>query len=832
MARFIGRSLRLPTLLQLLLIAAAIYSSLALFSHFIEKPKYQKTFLEVHASRTEPFVVEAAENLYQAFMAQPGVLPRDILRELEARQAVVEAAIIDCNADVYFSTNSASTGTNFLSNEARYSHSNLVVLDKALFRQAATNGAPISRNINDSSRYQLHPLPCFTNEGGAHDYALLFTYLDWENLIQQDLAIVEEAVWSERIRWLILIAAISLIVCALIVPRIARLKRVIQSAVEGDYTNKYGKDRFDELDILGQSIDRLFQAFRTKIDETEQAAVEYALGYAAFEKGDQAICIFSAELRVIDLNVAYESQTGRNHKEMTGRSLLSILPEELVGETPNDLIDQNLIDGPEQEAWGVKKNGEKYRKAFRVFSQRGDDKQIQYLFYVERDITREFDQRQELEKRAKTDPLTGIYNRRRFDIDLITAFSVDQQKIAVGIINLDSMREINSEYGKNTGDRVIIEAGGRLLLSVSGTRNSVYRFEGDEFYILFQGFDSQQELERHARAILSSLVGEFGDGGISAIEITAGLGVAAFDNNNVEDTDVVLDQANLALRHAKTSGRSKVVLANDKVLAAQRRVLSISLALKSSKLTQQLQISYLPKIDIEHGILSGAEAIISWESPQIDTLSKEEWMAIADKTGDITRIDEWTIDQALQDIIAFTKQIDGFQTSIPVSSCQLTKPSFANDLVHKIKSLDIAPDCIALEIAERSLMENKEVAIPTIKKLRKVGISIHIEDFGIGYKSSRDLTDLPFDALKINKIFLDKQPNLKVIKTIFSVARSMNIPVIAEGVESTYHLNLLKQMGCEYCLGYLYSEPLALGTNSDPKAILSYWQKSIETVMP
>lgn len=834
MARFIKQNLRFPIVLQFLSVAALVYLALSIFSLFVEKPKYEKAFVDLHAARTQPFVIDATRRLNNELQIHPGILPIETLNQLEVRRAIVEAAIIDCNADIYFSTNSWSTGTNFLKVDELNRHSSLMFLKKDLYHQAASTGVPISRNVNNSSRYQLNPLPCVSKKNSQYDHAFLFTYLDWSDLVAQDLAMIEKITWDERAKWLILISLTAAIMALFLTPRISRLKKVIATSTSGDYTHKYGKGELDELDTIGQSFDKLLINFRTKIDETEQAGVEYALGYAAFKKGVQAVCICSADQRIIDINEVYETQTGYTREETAGRSLRSILPEEFLASgaaNSGDILKCDLLDGSETEAWGIKKDGARYRKAFRIFSQRDSRNNIEYLFYVERDITQEFEQREKLELLAKTDPLTDIYNRRRFELDLATALSVSQKRLAIGIINVDSMREINSEYGKSTGDSVIVESSRRLALSMLGTRNNVYRFEGDEFYILFRDFESEQELERYARTILSSLVGGFSYSG-TTIEITAGIGVAIFDDSTAKDTNMVLDHANLALRHAKTIGRSKIILANDKVLSAQRRALSISLALKSSKLTDHLRISYLPKIDIEHGILAGAEAIISCEFPQIDSVTKEEWLSIAEKTGDIARIDEWAIECALKDTVAFTKQISGFQTSIRISSCRLNKPSFANDLIHKIKSAGIPSDCIALELTEHSLIESKEMSIPTIKKLRKAGISIHIEDFGIGYSSSRDLTDLPFDALKINKIFLDKKPNLQVINTVFSVARSMNVPVIAEGVQSTYHLNLLKQMGCEFCLGYLYSEPVVLEKDTEPQSILSYWQKSIETVMP
>ena len=831
MKRFFDRNLRFPIIFQFILIATVIFFLHLFFTHFIDKPKYQRIFFDYHTKRAEFPINTLAESLAKEIIANDKSVIMSSLRQVENRPGVLDAVLIDCSGNIYASKNTLLTGNNILSSNTLSLSEGISHLSPALYAQVSNTGASISRDIGQTKRMALKPLPCIQTGENHFQYSVLFLLFDWSGVIDRNMALVTGIMSSERTKWALILVLASIVSAMLYIPRVSRLKAAISGARSGDYKHPYNSQSLDELDVIGQSLDEAVYAFQEKLKHKDTEVEKFTAGYSAFDQSNQAICLFSANQRLIDVNLAYENLTGSTKTEMLGRTLASMLPDTLVSGSDDDLVDSRLIDGPPEEAWDFKKNGTRFRNSLEISSYRGKSGETLGYFLALRDISSEYDQRLQLELLAKTDPLTGIYNRRKFDTDINKLIAENETDFAVGIVNIDSMKEINSEYGKLAGDAVIKEACRRLLLSVSRS-NRVYRFEGDEFYILFIRIECEQELERQARAVLSGLVGEAKLEAVS-IEITAGMGVAIYEEDSAhpnERAGLTLNQANLALRQAKTNGRSKVVLAKDYILAEERRKLSISLALKSSKLSEQLELSYVPKVDIRHGILTGAEAIVRWECPQIGYVSKEEFSPIAKSTGDLLRIDEWVVNRALEDAATFSRNVDGFQVSIKTSAQLLSKKSFTANLLHQLRTYDLQPENVGIEINAQDMLKSQNRLIPILKNLREEGISIYMEDFGVDYSPLTNLEELPLDALKIKKVFFEGTPNIKAIRTLVTLAQTINVPVIAEGVSSTYQLELLKDMGCDFCLGYLYSEPTPLNKDNSADAILTNWQKSIEAV--
>ena len=316
--------------------------------------------------------------------------------------------------------------------------------------------------------------------------------------------------------------------------------------------------------------------------------------------------------------------------------------------------------------------------------------------------------------------------------------------------------------------------------------------------------------------------------------LTLGLGVSLFDPERHQTIQDVIRESDFALKEAKKQGRSSLFIATEDTSKAQVRRTNISLALKSPNLESQIQLAYLPKVNIQNNILSGAEALVRWTSPDLGFVRSEEFVPIAEETGDILRIDDWVMDQAISDADLFGRVIDGFQTTINVSPRQLLKPDFADQLVGNLELNQVDAENFSLEITEWTAIQHYERYIPVLESLRSSGIAVELDDFGTGHSSLVNLHKLPIDTLKIDRDFVrtisDNPVSQEIVRSIVLLARSLNMSVVAEGVENIQQLKLLREMDCEYCQGYIYSEPVVVESEVGLRAAIDQWQETIDTL--
>jgi diguanylate cyclase (GGDEF)-like protein len=411
---------------------------------------------------------------------------------------------------------------------------------------------------------------------------------------------------------------------------------------------------------------------------------------------------------------------------------------------------------------------------------------------------------------ARTDPLTGLSNRRTFHERLAMTFENAKrgsEPFAVLYIDLDHFKDFNDLMGHPAGDVLLVKVGERLLAE-TGDANCVARLGGDEFAILQSNAGAEGASEALAKKIVATLNELEG----YAARISASVGVSRY-SQEMDGPDVLLMQADLALYRAKDAGRNRVCFHDETFgqLACDRVILGRELvaAIKCGGLALQ----YQPQVDIETGRIVGLEALVRWNHPQRGSISPAVFISVAEKTGSIVDLGKWVFDEACRQTRVWQDEgIDVPSVAVNLSAIQCKRPELEQDIVASLKRWNIAPGRIELELTESVLMEATEHHRDIITRLRALGLRLAIDDFGTGYSSLNYLTNFPIDRIKIAQELIFKCTTeircAAVVRAAIRLAEELDTQVLAEGVENAEQARFLSSAGCKSAQGYFFSRPV------------------------
>ena len=417
-----------------------------------------------------------------------------------------------------------------------------------------------------------------------------------------------------------------------------------------------------------------------------------------------------------------------------------------------------------------------------------------------------------MEFQAWHDALTGLPNRSYF-IELMETALQDGREpcrtLAVLFIDLDRFKQINDTLGHRVGDQVLEEVSERLkhLLKPDDLAG---RMGGDEFTVLLNRHTAKEGILEVSREILDALREPHRVDGIELF-VTATIGVAIFPEAGVTAADL-LHHADLAMYHGKSAGKDnlEIFAAEDHVAGIER--LQVENALRRALENRELDLLYQPVMSI-NGRLEGLEALLSWRHPIYGAISPRRFIPIAEETGLIVPIGSWVLDQAcIQAARWRNARYHGARISVNVSALQFQRRDFVNSVGAALAISGLPAECLELELTESYVMRDLSESLPRMAHLRDLGVSIAIDDFGTGYSSLSYLSRLPVDSLKIDQSFLrtlqEPKGSLPVVQSIVRMAHSMNLTVVAEGVETEAELDLVRVLGCDRVQGHIYGPAL------------------------
>ncbi len=414
---------------------------------------------------------------------------------------------------------------------------------------------------------------------------------------------------------------------------------------------------------------------------------------------------------------------------------------------------------------------------------------------------------------AGHDALTGLLNRVLLHDRLIHSMaSVKRQgkMLAVLFIDLDGFKSVNDNLGHAAGDTLLKEVALRLKKAIRA-EDTAARIGGDEFVVLQEASD-KHEVQSSLDRIMSTINSPFLIDGMP-VSVSPSIGVALYPENDAEP-ETLLRQADMAMYHAKQSGRDQYHFFDSRMDVMARKNHERQIRIASALQNGELRLYYQPKINLKSGRVSGLEALIRWQDPDLGTLIlPRDFLPAVQDTQLIVDIGTWVIKQVLEQVEAWQGIGLVVAVSVNIAGRQLQDPGFLAMLKAAFDAHpEVEPSRIELEILETTAISDFDSILQILSTCRDIGVRISLDDFGTGYSSLSYLKNLPVDRIKIDRSFvadmLENKDNLAIIRSIVSLSKIFNLEVIAEGLESTMQGQMLARMGCGFAQGYGIAEPM------------------------
>ena len=538
----------------------------------------------------------------------------------------------------------------------------------------------------------------------------------------------------------------------------------------------------------------------------------------AFDHAAIGMAIVSMSGDILKVNRSFEQVVGFSDVELTNTNFDSLLPDYetasyrreiaklFYGAAESIQIEQRLMRSNGDLAW-VQWTASMIPAV--------SDEGPQYIFQFQ-DITDKKRAERRLAFDALHDALTGLPNRTLFLERLQVAFRNAQRaagvSFAVCYLDFDRFKLVNDSFGHSIGDKLLIEIASRLR-SLAPKGETVARLGGDEFAILIENIDEVDEAISKAESIRNEMARPFAFGE-SRIQSTVSIGIAPW-SRQYEQPEMILRDADTALSEAKHAGRDRCEVFSSEMREASVKFLENDTDLRGAAERGEFRAYYQPIVELKTGRLAGFESLIRWEHPDRGLVSPGEFIHIAEETGMIFQIGEWMLRQTCRQLAAWQSaysEANKLWVAVNVSAKQFMQADVENLVSRLIGETGVRAESLKLELTETAMAENLSHVANVMSKLKRLGIKLSIDDFGTGYSSLSNLHLLPLDTLKIDRSFVNhmtaSSENREIIKTVASLATSLKLDIVAEGVETEEQLHQLRALGCDFGQGFYFAPPL------------------------
>lgn len=438
---------------------------------------------------------------------------------------------------------------------------------------------------------------------------------------------------------------------------------------------------------------------------------------------------------------------------------------------------------------------------------------------AERIIHRQSQEQQEaaekIRHQAYHDSLTGLPNRTMFVERLDEAVKRAKRSarsFGIMFIDLDRFKVVNDSLGHDAGDRLLAVAAKRIVASVRES-DTVFRMGGDEFTVLLENLNADEDAALVARRILQSFILPI-DLNRSEVIVSASIGISIYPRDDVTP-DRLIKNADAAMYRAKDAGRNRYqFFTEDMNLTAVER-LELENGLRKALRKEEFFLVYQPKVSADSGVVVGMEALLRWRHPEQGVIPPDRFLPYLEETGLIIPVGEWVIRRACRDMREWIDEgLPPIRVSVNISSAQFRSEQLARNVAKILNDIGLDPRHLELELTESLLVENPDAAVKTLEELKKLGLFVSIDDFGTGYSSLNYLKQFPIDLLKIDRSFIrdliNNEKDAAITSAITALAHSLHLRLVAEGVEDPAQLQFLRNKGCHEIQGYLISKPVPI----------------------
>ncbi|MFI0414497.1 MAG: EAL domain-containing protein [Candidatus Thiodiazotropha sp.] len=448
------------------------------------------------------------------------------------------------------------------------------------------------------------------------------------------------------------------------------------------------------------------------------------------------------------------------------------------------------------------------------------------------DISEKKRQEARILKQAHFDGLTGLPNRflamDRLS-QLLKEASRDKSKVAILFLDLDGFKRVNDTLGHETGDRLLVQAAGRLKTAVRDG-DSVCRLGGDEFVVLLRNLAELADARKVAHNLISQFRYPFNLDERELV-VTTSIGIAIYPSDGATPTEL-LRNADTAMYHSKEQGRNTFNFFTNEMNLNVSRMLEVEEQLHGAQERHEFSVVYQPVVELQSNRVVAAEALLRWNNPVLGTVSPDEFIPIAEQTGVIIDIGRYVLQQAVENALRWREMLDHeFKIAINLSPRQFRDTTLVDDIKDLLECNGLKANALVLEVTEGVLMSGQQDIEHALSRLHNIGISLAMDDFGTGYSSLNYLRKYPFDMLKVDRSFVNDltvdPADCELVSASILMAHGLGLEVVAEGVETEDQLQQLRDMQCEYAQGYLFSRPINVDAFTD---LLQYHSKADSSV--
>ncbi len=554
------------------------------------------------------------------------------------------------------------------------------------------------------------------------------------------------------------------------------------------------------------------------ITDRRKAEQEVLIAATAFES-HEGMSVTDAEGTILKVNASFSRITGYTSEEVVGKN-----PRLLKSGRQNNDFYELMWDKVKRtgswdgEIWNRRKNGEIYPEFLTITAVTDKKGNITNYVGTFSDITLNKAAEEEIKNLAFYDTLTKLPNRRLLLDRLLKALATIPRSGNTGallFLDLDNFKSLNDTLGHDIGDILLQQVAERLTACVRDG-DTIARLGGDEFVVMLENLSSQSmEAAAQTEAIGAKILTELNQSyqlGSHNYNCSTSIGVTLFGDRKT-DLDELLKQADIAMYQAKKAGRNVMRFFDLRMQTSINARVALEKDLRKAIEKRQFVLHYQVQVDETRKAL-GAEVLIRWQHSEMGFISPAQFIPQAEETGLIIAIGQWVLETACEQLCAWQKNplMQHLTISVNVSAKQFHKPNFAMQVKHIIKHYAINPALLKLEPTESILLEDIDATVETMNALKAIGVHFALDDFGTGFSSLQYLKKLPLNQLKIDQTFVrdlvTDNNDQAIVRTIIAMAQSMNLQVIAEGVETEEQLQILRQSGCKHYQGYLFGKPM------------------------
>ncbi len=577
-------------------------------------------------------------------------------------------------------------------------------------------------------------------------------------------------------------------------------------------------NRRDELGLVTDAINEMRERLNEDVARRERDAADILKFSQAIEQSPSSVLICDRQWHIEYANQKFSQLTGYTQ-------------DDIIGKHPSALVDQSMNS---REAWhlwqairlqvkrvgvwqgevnSVRRNGERYWEQLVVTPIKDSNSDTTGYLILGEDISIRKRYEQQLLRQANYDVLTGLPNRMlaldRLKLAIAQARR-DETQVGVMFLDLDNFKQINDTLGHDAGDTLLIEASKRVSSCLRGT-STVARLGGDEFLVVLPGLSGPDAACQVADRILQTFSTPFMLGG-QEVFVTTSIGIATFPQDS-DNSGTLLQHADAAMYEAKHKGKSAYSRFTPEMTEISHERLQMESYMRKAMELGEFELYFQPIIDTHSGKLVSAEALLRWNNPALGMVMPDRFIPLAEETGLIIPIGEWVIQEACKAARNWqTLTGNPIGVAVNVSPRQFRDPGFTDAVMRALDASGLSPELLELEITERLILDNSIETADILRKLDRSGIRLTVDDFGTGYSALSYLKSYPFDTLKIDKSFiqdvLTENDDASLVRAIITMAHSLGLKVVAEGVEAEAQTHFLKKEHCDYSQGYYYSTPL------------------------